>query len=171
VSSARGRSPAESSQGYAAGSAGYQQPAGYARGEPEGRYAAQHAEPSAGVWAGSVLAGILMILGGTFSFLAGLGAIIKGGFFTFHSNYPYNWTTRNWGWTELIVGAVVFAAGVCVMLGMMWARILGVILATLSAVASFLWLPFYPLWAIATIAVDVFIIWALVAGPRHHQRA
>jgi hypothetical protein len=111
-----------------------------------------------------------MILGGAFSFLAGLGVILKGGFFVSHGNYAYNWTTRNWGWTELIVGAVVFAAGVCVMLGMMWARVLGVVIATLSAVASFLWLPFYPLWAIVTIAVDVFIIWALVAGPRRHQR-
>jgi hypothetical protein len=38
----------------------------------------------------------------------------------------------------------------------------GIILATLSAVASFLVLPYYPIWSIIGIAVDLFIIWALV---------
>lgn len=68
-----------------------------------------------------------------------------------------------WGRTELIVGAVVFAAGVCVLLGMMWARIVGVILATLSAIGNFLVLPYYPVWSVILIAVDVFIIWSLVS--------
>ena len=48
------------------------------------------------------------------------------------------------------------------MLGMVWARVVGVILATLSAVASFMSLPFYPIWSIILIAIDVFVIWSLV---------
>jgi hypothetical protein len=89
--------------------------------------------------------------------------VLRAPFFVHHGNYAYVWSTHGWGWTELIIGAVVFAAGVCVMLGMVWARVAGVMLATLSAVASFMILPYYPIWSIIGIAVDLFIIWALVA--------
>ncbi len=33
--------------------------------------------------------------------------------------------------------------------------------AGLSAFANFLWLPYYPIWAILVITLDVIIIWAL----------
>jgi hypothetical protein len=36
------------------------------------------------------------------------------------------------------------------------------VVAVLSAVAQFMWLPYYPVWAIVIIALDVAIIWALV---------
>jgi hypothetical protein len=121
-----------------------------------------------GVMAGSILAGVLMLISGVVEFLSGLAKVNKGAFFTYNPTYYYHWSTRGWGWTELIIGAVVFAAGVCVMLGMTWARMVGVVLATLSAVASFLTIPFYPLWSIVVIALDVFIIWALTA---HRQRS
>lgn len=123
-------------------------------------------ETSTGSVVGTVLAGVLMILSGLYGFLAGLAMVIKGGFFVSPSGYAYDWSTRGWGWAELILGAVVFLGGVCVMLGMTWARVLGVFLATLSAIGSFMVLPWYPIWSIILIAVDVFIIWALLAYRR-----
>ncbi|HXB48279.1 MAG TPA: hypothetical protein VNW50_11010 [Streptosporangiaceae bacterium] len=116
-----------------------------------------------GAFAGAVLAGVLMILTGLYSFLAGLAMILRAPFFVYHGGYLYAWSTHGWGWVELILGAVVVAAGACVLLGMVWARAVGVILATLSAVASFMSLPFYPIWSIILIAVNLFIIWAMVA--------
>lgn len=116
-----------------------------------------------GAFAGAVLAGVLMILTGLYSFLAGLAMILRAPFFVYHGGYLYVWSTHGWGWVELILGAVVVAAGACVLLGMVWARAVGVILATLSAVASFMSLPYYPIWSIILIAVNVFIIWAMVA--------
>jgi hypothetical protein len=109
---------------------------------------------------------VLMIVGGAIAFLNGLGMIIKGGFYTYNAGYAYHWSTKGWGWTHLILGALIFAAGVCVMLGMVWARVIGVFLAVLAAVASFLTIPFYPVWSIVLIALDVFIIWALVSRRR-----
>ena len=60
----------------------------------------------------------------------------------------------------------MFAAGVCLLLGMTWARVVGIVLAVISGIANFLFLPYYPLWAIVVIALDVFIIWALASGAR-----
>jgi hypothetical protein len=154
-------------QDYAAGSAGYEQPAGYAA----PRYAAEP-PPSTGAAAGTVLAGVLMMLGGAWGFLTGLAAVLKKAFFVPVSNtYPYHWNVTDWGWTHLALGAVVFAAGVCVLLGMVWARVIGVILATLSAIASFLFIPYYPFWSIILVAIDVYIIWALVSPGRRRRHA
>lgn len=157
MSSTKGR-PEAGSQ------AGYEQAKGYAPAAEPPRVAERRG--GAGAFAGAVLAGVLMMLTGLYGFLAGLAMVLKAPFFVIHSSYAYVWTTHGWGWTELIIGAVVFAAGVCVLLGMVWARVVGVILATLSGIASFMVLPYYPIWSIIMIAVDLFIIWALVAYRR-----
>lgn len=138
-----------------------QQPVGYS----EPRYT--EPAPSPGAAAGTVLAGVLMMLGGAWDFLAGLAVVIKHGFFAPVSNtYAYHWDIQSWGWTQLAIGAVVFAAGVCVLLRMTWARVVGVILATLSAIAAFMFIPYYPVWGIILVAVNLFIIWALVSVGR-----
>jgi hypothetical protein len=36
----------------------------------------------------------------------------------------------------------------------------------LSAIANFLFIPYYPVWSLLIIAVDVFIIWALAVHGR-----
>jgi hypothetical protein len=46
------------------------------------------------------------------------------------------------------------------------ARVVGIILAVLSAIANFLFIPYYPVWSLLIIAVDVFIIWALAVHGR-----
>jgi len=117
-----------------------------------------------------VLAGVLMMVGGALGFLNGLAVIIHKAFFvTPSSSYPYHWNITSWGWTNLALGAVVFLAGICVLTGMVWARVVGVILAVLSAVASFLFIPYYPVWSLILVAIDVYIIWALVKGGRRQR--
>ena len=124
-------------------------------------------EGGGGAVAGSMLAGVLMILSGSYSFLFGLAMIIKGSFFTYHAGYYYHWSTTGWGWLEMILGVVVFAAGVCVLFDMVWARVVGIVLATLNAIAAFLTVPFYPFWAIVSVGVSVFVIWALASRRRY----
>jgi hypothetical protein len=160
MTSSRGQA-GQSGQEYA----GYQQDSGYMMAPQEARHAREGS--GAGAMAGSALAGALMLITGAIAFLNGLAMIIKGGFYTYSSGYAYHWSTKGWGWTHLILGALVFAAGVCVLLGMVWARVVGVILASLATVAAFLTIPFYPVFAIVLIAMNVFIIWALVARRRY----
>lgn len=110
---------------------------------------------------GTVLAGTLMILSGLWSFFLGLMAIVKQSFYVATQNNIYEFSVHGWGWVHLILGIVVFAAGACVLLGQTWAKAVGIVLAVFSAIASFLFLPYYPVWSIIVIAIDVFIVWAL----------
>ncbi len=126
-------------------------------------------EQRSDVGAGWVLfAGIMMIVGGLFGFFEGLGALLKSGRFyaNVSTNYPYGTSVTAWGWIHLIVGAIVLLAGFYVMRGALWARIVGITLASLSALANFFFIPFYPFWALMIITLDIFVIWALAAHGR-----
>ncbi|MGO8961006.1 MAG: hypothetical protein ACLQFR_27095 [Streptosporangiaceae bacterium] len=122
----------------------------------------------------TALAAWLMIIGGIWSFFLGLAVVIRKAYFTSQPNYAavsshyaFNWNLTGWGWANLILGIVVVAAGGCVLLGQTWARVTGIVLAVISAVGTFLFLPYYPIWSIVVIAIDVFIIWALATARRH----
>src|SRR5271165_3540689 len=119
----------------------------------------------AGVGAGWILfAAIMMMVGGFFAFFEGLAAVLKGGrFYASVPNYPFGTNVKVWGWIVLIAGIIVLLAGVYVMRGALWARIVGITLASLSALANFFFIPFYPFWAIIIITLDIFVIWALAA--------
>jgi len=120
---------------------------------------------------GMVLAGTLLVLAGLWGFFVGITGILKGGFYATVPTYTFTYSIKSWGWTHLIIGVVVFAVGVCLLLGQTWARYVGVFLAVVDAVANFLFIPYYPLWSIIVIAIDVFIIWALLAVGRERRAA
>jgi hypothetical protein len=116
----------------------------------------------------TVLAATLMILSGLWSFFVGLTAILKQSFFVAQSNYTFQFSVHGWGWIHLVLGIVVLAAGACVLLGQTWAKALGIVLAVFSGLSFFLFLPYYPIWSIVMIAVDVFVIWALASSIGRH---
>jgi tellurite resistance protein TehA-like permease len=70
-----------------------------------------------------------------------------------------NYTTG--GWVHIIVGCIVAAAGVGVLDGRIWARVIGVGVAFVSALISLGFLSAYPIWAILMIALAVVVIMAL----------
>jgi hypothetical protein len=114
----------------------------------------------------TIFAGVMMIMVGVFQALWGLAAIIKDQFFVVTPNYAYNVDVTTWGWIHLVVAAIIVLAGFGLFSGAVWARTVGVTLAVLSAIANFLTIPYYPLWSIMIIALDVFVIWALTAHGR-----
>jgi hypothetical protein len=116
---------------------------------------------------GHVLASALMILAGLVTIFVGITGIIRGTYFLVVPNYTYAFGPFGRGVVDLIIGAVILAAGACLLMGMMWARVVGVVLAVIMGVANFLFLPFAPLWSIVVIALSIFIIWALTTGGRH----
>jgi hypothetical protein len=114
-------------------------------------------------WAigGSVFAAVIMILVGAFHAITGIAAIAKDQFFVVGHGYTYNLDVTAWGWIHLLLGIVVVLAGAYIFSGAAWARVTGMTLAGLSAIANFFFIPYYPFWAVVMIALDIWIIWAL----------
>lgn len=114
-------------------------------------------------WVGWIaFAGIMMVMLGTFHIVQGLVAVFNDTYFVVgksglvvHADYTA------WGWTHVVLGAIVVAAGVGVFAGQMWARVVGVLIALLSALVNVAFLAAQPLWSLTMIALDVVVILAL----------
>lgn len=119
----------------------------------------------------TALAAVLMVFGGGMAILQGISAIAKDDVFVATRNYVFQFNLTGWGWIHLILGIVIVLAGCALFTGAFWARAIGVVLAGIGALANFAWLPHYPLWSIVLIALDIFIIWALCAGPGRREQA
>ncbi len=112
--------------------------------------------------AGFVLfAGVMMVANGILSIFEGAVAAARDGLYVSSANYTYKFDLTSWGWIHIAVGAAVALVGLGVIAGMRWARYLGIVLVALSMFANFMFLPYYPLWALVVIAIDVFVLWAL----------
>ncbi len=178
-------SPQERPAGTSGSTTGYQQgqaPGQYEQGQASGReYETERASDRGYAGAGrheatehrgavvgfTALAGTLLVLGGLWGVIEGIVALSTSHIYITapNSSYTYHWSVHNWGWAMLGLGIVLFAVGVCVFLGMTWARYLGAALAVISAIANFMLIPYTPIWSIILIVIDAFIIWALLT-PR-----
>jgi hypothetical protein len=112
----------------------------------------------------SFFAGVLLIVGGGFQAIEALAAIVKDEYLVVAPNYIYTFDLTAWGWIHLLIGLAFVAIGICLLLGQGWALIAGIVVAAISALVNFTWLPYSPFWAILLIAVDLLIIWALASA-------
>ena len=114
----------------------------------------------------TVFAGAMMIMVGVFQAIQGVVALFNDTFFVVGQEWVFSFDVTVWGWIHLLVGVLLVAAGFFVFRGAVWARVIGVAAVAISAVLNFMWLPYYPLWSLLIIALDVFVIWALTVHGR-----
>ena len=114
----------------------------------------------------TLFAAAMMMIGGVWHALAGIAALVHDDVYGTTPEYIYSFDLTGWGWIQLLLGILVAVAGFAILKGQIWARFGGIALACLSLIASFLFMPLYPLWALSIIALDVFVIWALTTYRR-----
>ncbi|MCU0269730.1 MAG: hypothetical protein MUF83_13950 [Acidimicrobiales bacterium] len=127
---------------------------------------AETREPSGWAVGWAFFAAVMLMISGFFQIIAGIAAIAEDEVFVKGAKWVFQFDVTTWGWIHLVLGILLVLVGAGILTGNLAARIVGVILAGLSAVATFAYLPWYPVWAIVVIAVDVAIIWALTAHGR-----
>jgi len=132
-------------------------------------------EPSGWAVGWTYFAAFMMIMLGIFHAIAGFAGILEDEFISLvpaigteasGDVYFLQFDATTWGWIHLIAGILVALAGFALFSGAVWARTIGVILAAVSVVANFAWIPWYPVWSIVSIAVGIAVIWALTVHGR-----
>jgi len=122
----------------------------------------QTAAPPTG-WTGWVVfAGVILIIGGSLSAIAGLVAVLNDEWVVWTNRGDLYLDVSQWGWVHLIFGIIVVLAGFGLFTGNVLARTIGVIVASISLIVWFLFIPAFPLWAITVIVIDMLVIWALI---------
>jgi hypothetical protein len=114
-------------------------------------------------------AGILLITVGLFHIMQAFVELFTKAFYgaaTIGVNWAFRFNVGTWGWLHLLGGIIVLGAGFGLFTGSVISRTVAVIIAVISIVLSFMWLPYYPFWSMIIIAFDVIVIWALTMHGR-----
>ena len=119
-------------------------------------------------WVGWIgFAGIVLILNGAFSALQGVVALIGSN--TYYVVVPGGlllFDVTGWGWWNIVIGLLLVIVGISLLTGAGWARVVAIIIASLSALGQLLLLPAQPWWSVIVIAINVLVIYALTAHGR-----
>jgi hypothetical protein len=108
-------------------------------------------------------AGVLLAASGVFDVIAGIALLAKND----HLATGMFWGRPFWGVVFLVIGGVMLYAGFGVLTKMPGARAIAVLVTVVGAFAALLWapggLPANTTWVLVAIAVDLLILYALVA--------
>jgi hypothetical protein len=118
----------------------------------------------------TLFAALMLSLQGIWWMLTGLVGIVEDEFYVVGQEYIFQFDITTWGWTHLVFGVVLLAAGMALLTGSTWARVVGVVVASFAMILAFAWLPWYPLWALLFVAVSIAVIWALTVHGREVAR-
>jgi hypothetical protein len=114
--------------------------------------------------AGVYLAAVLMLMQGVMTVFESVTSLRGDAVYGHFGIYAYRFSLTGWGWIQLVLGVFLIVASVALFARVPWARVVGVVLASLHLLANFLFLPYQPQWALTLIAVSLFVLWALLRG-------
>jgi hypothetical protein len=135
---------------------------------PTGRTTSSTTEHDVSGWAVGItfFASLMLLLIGTFHLLAGFAAVLDDAFYTVRPSYALELDVTTWGWLQMGAGVVVMLAGALLLVGSMFGRIIAIAVAALSAIGNFWSIPYYPVWSILLISLDIAVIWAVTVYGR-----
>jgi hypothetical protein len=116
-------------------------------------------------------AGVMMMIGGLLNAFYGLIAVINDEWVVWGNRGAVYLDISQWGWVHIVVGLAVVLCGFGVFSGNVFARSVGVLIASLSLIVNFFFVPAYPLWAMTVIVIDALVIWALIVHGREMRTA
>ena len=122
-------------------------------------------------WVGwAHFASFMMILLGLLQGISGLAAIFNDKYYVITENNLLAFDFTTWGWMHLALGVLIFMAGLELLRGALWARVIAILLAILSFVLNMAFVNAYPVWSIIIMIVDVFVIFALTVHGSELRR-
>jgi hypothetical protein len=105
--------------------------------------------------------GVIFYLAGAFNVIGGLGALFRDEVFVAGNEVLIADVTA-WGWFLLVVGLLQLAVGVGIFRGGGWGRLLGVLLASLSAMLHIAFLVAFPAFSLISITLAIVVIYGLI---------
>jgi hypothetical protein len=110
----------------------------------------------------STFAGSVIVIAGAWHLLQGVATLVNDGRYVGPPNYIYKFELTGWGWIYLVIGVFAVPVGAAVFTGQLWGRVVAILLAGVSVVVNFMFIPWYPLWSVLMIGLDIAVVWALV---------
>jgi hypothetical protein len=113
-------------------------------------------------WAGglTLFGGAMLIIVGILELFQGWSAIREDDVFVAALNYLYALDLTTWGWIHVLIGVAAMVVGAAIVKIRTWGLIAGIVIAGVSLVSNFLFIPQSTWWAVVMVALSVAMIWA-----------
>lgn len=109
----------------------------------------------------AIFVAVLLLIAGVLNVIYGIAAVSNAHFFN-HTVYAFS-TLHTWGWITIIIGIIQLAAGVSLMGGRAFGRVIGIIAAGIGALESLLSIGgAHPFWSLGIFAMCLWILHGLV---------
>jgi hypothetical protein len=109
----------------------------------------------------AVLAATLLLIAGTLNIIYGIGALDDANIFVNDKRYIFT-NLNTMGWVLIILGAIQLAGGVSLFAGNTFGRVIGIVGASLGAIAALLSIGgAYPWWSLGIFFLCIYIIHGL----------
>lgn len=120
----------------------------------------EYGEPQGYGWV--VFAAVIILLAATLNVIYGIAAIGNSQFYVSNTHFVIS-DLKTWGWVVLAFGVVQYCAALGILVQASWARWTGVAVAGVNAVVQLVFLPAAPFLALSVFALDLLVIYGLVA--------
>jgi hypothetical protein len=108
-------------------------------------------------------AGVAALIAGGYNALSGIAALADDETLAAQAHEVlFGVDLTAWGWFWLLVGVAQLITGVLILQRNTWGFWLGVTIASLSAMLTLLVMFVFPLWAMAVLAMDFLVLFALL---------
>ena len=114
-------------------------------------------------------AGIMIMIVGFLNMFDGLVAITQSNYIerNIGGSLPITSNVKTWGWGELIIGVILVLAAFGILSGATWARVVGILVASVNLMYQFAYLGHYPFWSFTMIVINILVIYGLAAHGGH----
>jgi hypothetical protein len=132
---------------------------------PAPRHGDRAPDDTSGAWTGWVrFGGIVMAVIGAFAVIEGILALALPTTYISADGTVLALDFAGWAWIHIILGVLVLATGISLLSRDVpsWARGVGIALVALNMLVQLAWMPAYPIWSIILLALDVFVLYALI---------
>ena len=114
-------------------------------------------------WVGWIaFAGAMMLMLGIMQMIVGVAAIAKDDLWVAGQNGTLVLSVTQWGWVQLIIGALITIAGFSAFAGKFFGRLVGIVLSMSVIVANITYVDLHPTWSVIVIFMAVFVMYALL---------
>ena len=116
-------------------------------------------------------AGIMIMIVGFLNVFDGLVAITQSNYIErrIGGSLPITSNVKTWGWGELILGVIIILAAFGILSGATWARVVGILIASVNLMYQFAYLDHNPFWSFTMIVINILVIYGLAAHGGREQ--
>jgi hypothetical protein len=116
-----------------------------------------------------VFAGAMLAMLATLNLIEGIAAVSNSTFFVNDAKFILS-DLNTWGWVLIALGVIQGLTAIGVWMQVKGVRWIGVIIASLNAIAQMLFFPAYPFWSLMLFSLDILVIYGLIAHGARSER-